>query len=102
MWTAQVFKKRGKSAFAAVLVTMVLCFATLGPAHAIEPVNKTSDGIAIKGYDPVAYFAVGKPVKGNRAFEYEWMDAKWLFSSAAHRELFIKNPEKYAPKYGGY
>jgi len=72
------------------------------PARAIEPVNKTSDGVAIKGYDPVAYFIDGKPVKGSRESEHVWMGAKWYFSNAEHRDLFIKNPEKYAPKYGGY
>lgn len=59
----------------------------------IEPVNKTSDGVAIKGYDPVAYFVDGKPVKGNSGFEYVWTGAKWYFSSAEHRDLFIGNPE---------
>lgn len=73
-----------------------------GPASAIEPINKTSDGVAIKGYDPVAYFIDGKPVRGSRGFEYVWMGAKWHFASVENRDLFINNPEKYAPKYGGY
>ncbi|MGD0283014.1 MAG: YHS domain-containing (seleno)protein [Dissulfurispiraceae bacterium] len=72
------------------------------PAGAIEPVNKTSDGVAIKGYDPVAYFIDGKPVRGSIGFEYIWMGAKWHFASADNRDLFIRNPEKYVPKYGGY
>src|SRR5208337_3874751 len=73
-----------------------------GLASAIEPINKTSDGVAIKGYDPVAYFIDRKPVSGSGEFKYVWMGAKWHFSSAEHRDLFMKNPEKYAPKYGGY
>ncbi len=73
-----------------------------GPASAIVPINKTSDGVAIKGYDPVAYFIDGKPVSGSGEFEYVWMGAKWHFASAENRDLFIRNPEKYAPKYGGY
>lgn len=85
-----------------IFVMAVLYLLTLSPAFAIEPVNKTSDGVAIKGYDPVAYFIDGKPVIGNREFEYVWMGAKWHFSSAEHKDLFIKNPDKYAPKYGGY
>jgi len=71
-------------------------------AFAIDPVNKTSAGAALKGYDPVAYFTEGKPVKGLREFQHEWMGAKWYFLSAANRDLFIANPEKYAPRYGGY
>jgi len=73
-----------------------------GPTSAIDPINKTSDGVATKGYDPVAYFIDGKPVRGSGGFEYVWMGAKWYFSSAEHKDLFIGNPEKYAPKYGGY
>jgi YHS domain-containing protein len=65
-------------------------------------VNAGADGIAIKGYDTVAYFTMGKPVKGEEQFAYEWNSAKWLFSSGEHRDLFAANPEKYAPQYGGY
>ena len=57
---------------------------------------------AINGYDPVAYFTVGKPVKGQDGLVTEWMGAKWKFSSQANLDLFKSNPEKYAPQYGGY
>jgi YHS domain-containing protein len=57
---------------------------------------------AINGFDTVAYFTVGKPVKGLDSLVHEWMGAKWKFSSASHLELFKANPEKYAPQYGGY
>lgn len=57
---------------------------------------------AIKGYDPVAYFLSGKPVKGSKEFTVNWKDAKWYFSSAKHLALFKANPLKYAPQYGGY
>jgi YHS domain-containing protein len=65
-------------------------------------VNAGSDGIAIKGYDTLAYFTMEKPVKGDEKFAYEWNGAKWLFSSSEHLDLFAANPEKYAPQYGGY
>lgn len=67
-----------------------------------DPVNTNWRGLAVKGYDPVAYFTLGEPVKGKKEFEIIWKDAKWRFSSAAHRDLFAANPEKYAPQYGGY
>ena len=67
-----------------------------------QPVNADSKGIAIKGYDTVAYFTMGKPVKGDEQFTNEWHGAKWLFSNVEHRDLFAANPEKYAPQYGGY
>ena len=80
---------------------LVLAFATT--ALAVEPVNKTTiRGLAIEGYDPVAYFTMGKPVEGSSDFTFKWMDATWRFSSAAHRDAFAKAPAKYAPQYGGY
>jgi YHS domain-containing protein len=57
---------------------------------------------AIGGYDPVAYFTEGKPVKGDKNFSYSWQDADWYFSSAQNLESFKASPEKYAPQYGGY
>jgi YHS domain-containing protein len=100
--SAQIIRRKEKNTVTAILVMAVFYLLTLSPALAIEPINKTSDGVAIKGYDPVAYFVDRKPVKGSREFEYVWMGAKWHFSSAEHRDLFIKNPEKYALEYGGY
>ncbi len=81
------------------LVIGVAAFA----AMAVEPINKTLiTKLAVQGYDPVAYFTDGKAVEGSKDFEYEWMDARWRFASAAHREAFVKSPETYAPQYGGY
>jgi YHS domain-containing protein len=57
---------------------------------------------AINGYDTVAYFNAGRPVKGDERFVHEWMGAKWLFSSQANLDLFKANPERWAPQYGGY
>lgn len=80
-------------------------------AHALAapPVNTLKDGLfggrsdsAIQGYDPVAYFTVGKPVKGLDSLVVDWMGAKWKFASQANLALFKANPEKYAPQYGGY
>ena len=85
-----------------LLATTLATALMASPAWAIDPVNKTPDGSALKGYDPVAYFTEDKPVKGIAEFLYEWIGAKWYFSSAANRDLFIAAPEKYAPQYGGY
>jgi YHS domain-containing protein len=71
-----------------------------------EPIKKkiNSDifGVAIKGYDSVAYFTEGRAVKGKSKFSYSWNDAEWYFASAENRDLFAADPEHYAPKYGGY
>lgn len=71
-------------------------------ARAEKPVNASLFGVAIKGYDPVAYFTDAKPVSGKSEFSFEWMGATWRFASAAHRDTFKAAPEKYAPQYGGY
>ena len=70
--------------------------------RAEKPVNTTFTGVAIKGYDPVAYFTVGKPTKGNSDFSYDWNGAEWRFATAVNRDLFKADPVKYAPQYGGY
>lgn len=57
---------------------------------------------AIKGYDPVAYFTENKALKGNKKVSFEWHGSKWLFSSEQHKSLFVTDPEKYAPQYGGW
>ena len=58
--------------------------------------------IAISGYDPVAYFTDAAPARGANDFEYVWHNARWYFASAAHRDLFVANPEHYAPQYDGF
>jgi YHS domain-containing protein len=86
-------------------VTALLVFVVVLPqaVSAKDPINKTFLGKkAIKGYDPVAYFTDGKPVEGKKEFAHEWMGAKWYFATAANRDLFKTDPEKYAPRYGGY
>lgn len=59
-------------------------------------------GLAIKGYDPVAYFTEKSPVKGKAEHAFVYMEAKWLFASAENLAAFKANPAKYAPQYGGY
>ncbi|MDE1991078.1 MAG: hypothetical protein KGI75_01180 [Rhizobiaceae bacterium] len=59
-------------------------------------------GVAIDGYDPVAYFVDGRAVKGSPEYSYEWLGTPWYFANDQHRELFKENPVKYAPQYGGY
>jgi hypothetical protein len=72
------------------------------PAQAKSEVYKDWQGLAIKGYDPVAYHKDGQPAEGSSKYEFVWKDAKWRFASAANRDLFKADPERYAPRYGGY
>lgn len=59
-------------------------------------------GIAINGYDPVAYFLQNKAVKGTDSYSADWSGSTWKFSTQANLDSFKMAPEKYAPQYGGY
>jgi YHS domain-containing protein len=65
-------------------------------------VNVDDQGIILNGYDAVAYFRQGKPVKGNSANESTYQGATYLFASSADKVDFDKNPAKYAPRYGAF
>jgi len=69
---------------------------------AVHKINQTPDGIAIRGYDAVAYHTEGRAVKGTSDFVHTWESAHWHFASAANRDRFAANPEQYAPQHGGY
>jgi hypothetical protein len=60
------------------------------------------DEIAIKGYDTVAYFKMGKAVQGDKSLSFQWHNMTWYFLNKKHRDLFAASPEKYAPQYDGY
>jgi len=77
----------------------IILTACSGP---LPPINIDADGVALKGYDPVSYFTLGHPEKGQKEYMFEWNNAKWLFSSQEHRVLFQEDPARYAPQYGGY
>ena len=85
-----------------ILVTSLMPVDTLEAFRNKKPVNTNWLGLAVKGYDPVAYFIEGRPIKGNKKFEFEWRGAKWRFSDAEHLERFKSDPQRYAPQYGGY
>ena len=73
-------------------------------ARAAEPEIFTGlvPGVAVGGYDPVAYFKDGEPREGIDAFTAEWQGATWRFSSAENLAAFKQNPPSFAPQYGGY
>lgn len=87
----------------AVLAAALLA-ATAAPALAAKDAVYTGrfSDLALDGYDPVAYFTLGKPAEGSRSFTSQWNGATWRFVSAEHKALFDADPTKYAPQYGGY
>ncbi|MGQ8364711.1 YHS domain-containing (seleno)protein [Glaciecola sp. 1036] len=86
-------------------VTLTLASCGIIPTQAnssIEAINVDESRLAIKGYDPVAYFTQSMPVEGSASYTAEYKGAIYHFASAEHQSLFKANPAKYAPQYGGY
>lgn len=75
---------------------------TQGMDRQLVLVNRDRTGLAIEGYDPVAYFTDSRPVMGLPAFTSTYMGATYRFASADHKAMFVAAPEAYAPAYGGY
>ena len=67
-----------------------------------EHLAQRQDGVAIQGYDTVAYFTEGRPMQGKPEFEHVWGGSRWWFATADHRDLFAHDPDRYAPRFGGY
>ena len=65
-------------------------------------VNVDSNGVILKGYDPVAYFTRHQAVKGNPAIQTKFGGATYYFASVTDKVAFSKNPSKYVPQYGGF
>ena len=67
----------------------------------VDAINNRQ-GLALRGYDPVAYFTEKKPVPGSPDISYQWQGATYRFATREHRDLFRGDPERYAPQFGGY
>src|SRR5205085_5635033 len=92
MWRARLSRLRPSATVIGLLFVTVFVPAARGD----EP------KLSISGYDPVAYFTDGKPVQGKAEFEYLWHKLRWRFANGEHRDLFVKEPSRYAPQYDGY
>jgi len=71
------------------------------PKSPVTVVNATN-GIGLKGYDPVAYFITGHSTPGVDAYTYHWKGVTYRLASAENQERFKTDPEQYLPQYGGY
>ncbi len=93
-----------RRSFLAVTASTAAFFALAGrSAFASDPIfTGLVPGVAVAGYDTVAYFTKGMETKGDEAFKTTYMDVEWRFSSQENLDMFVANPEKYAPQYGGY
>jgi YHS domain-containing protein len=81
---------------------MVTTAAQAGIPGSRSQINLDTHGVALGGYDPVAYFDGGKPTRGISAISASYGGARYLFATAAHRRAFVENPKKYLPQFGGF
>lgn len=66
-----------------------------------KPIFADKQG-ALRGYDPVAYFTLNEAVVGERSIYFDYANTRFYFASDQHRQLFLAEPVRYLPQYGGY
>ncbi len=91
------------------LVVLIIAIGGFAVSKKVSPLSwgwwgdiNTTSGIALNGYDPVAYFKAHQPTIGDSQFSYKWSGAIWQFSSARNRDQFVQSPESFAPQFGGF
>jgi YHS domain-containing protein len=83
------------------IITFLSFFTSAIVAQSTNHYN-LEKGLAIQGYDPVAYFSQNKAVKGTTGHTYTYKGAKYQFANAENKAAFMANPGKYEPQYGGW
>lgn len=92
----------GLGSLAAVAVVAIAALTvTVGDDSPKSDISGTAN-LAIKGYDTVAYFTENRAVKGKSEFQHLWEGARWQFASASNRDMFLADPDRYAPQYRGF
>jgi hypothetical protein len=84
------------------LLFLALGLATAAPAQEKSIITNALTGVALSGFDPVAYFTENAALQGSPVNELEWNGVTWYFVSAANRDIFAADPEVYAPIFGGH
>lgn len=90
------------AAFTGILLIQSVDAARSSAAATERIVVDWHSGLAIDGYDPVAFFTDGKPMQGSADFEYRYLGAVWRFCNVGNRAAFVANPKVYMPQFGGY
>ena len=85
---------------AAVALMILLTLSTVALAKELN--NLDASGVALQGYDPVAFFTDNRPVRGDQQFHTQYHGATYYFASAEHKATFEKEPAKYEPQFGGF
>ncbi|OCP17937.1 MULTISPECIES: YHS domain-containing (seleno)protein [unclassified Ensifer] len=84
-----------------LLTAAVLLLGTMGHRAWAQNAGHNAKRLALKGYDPVAYFTEGRPTLGKAEFEYTWDEVRYRFASEQHMSMFQGDPDRYAPQYAG-
>lgn len=82
--------------------TILMLFVGMASIQNYAQNQYLKNGIAIQGYDPVAYFESAKAIEGKKEITTKYNEAIYLFSSETNKALFLKNPTQYVPQFGGY
>ncbi|MXN64335.1 hypothetical protein GR183_05420 [Stappia sp. GBMRC 2046] len=88
--------------FSSLTMALMVFIAAASFAFAGEAINGRQGGLAVKGYDVVAYFTEGRPMRGRDDLEHTWQGIRWRFATREHLATFTEDPARYAPRYGGY
>jgi YHS domain-containing protein len=105
MTSARRKRKRCRASFAAAVVLLLALPAGLAVCRAAVTERIVVDwysGLAIGGYDPVAYFTDGKALLGSAEFELSFDGVMWRFCNVGNRKAFAARPDVYMPQFGGY
>jgi YHS domain-containing protein len=96
---------RQKSPILLLVLGILLCLPLSRPVWSLTAGPVVTDphtGLAIDGFDPVAYFTGDGPRQGRAEYEYRRSGVMWRFANEGNRAAFVDHPEVYAPQFGGY
>lgn len=85
-----------------IALVVILTFSISANGQRTAHFNLAKNGLAIEGFDPVAYFSQNKAVEGKKEFAVSYQGVIYYFSSAENKQAFSKNPSAYEPQYGGW
>ena len=99
---SMIMRLKNLFTFLALSISMIPAFAQDASVNRKKQFN-LDEGVGIQGYDPVAYFTIGKAVKGKKDIGVVYhQGVNYYFSTAENKEAFKKNPAAYEPQYGGW
>jgi hypothetical protein len=84
------------------LLFLLFAITMLGVLNAATAEDMNIYGVAIEGYDTVAYFTEERAMRGDPDIHHDWNEARWHFATVEHRDMFAADPKKFAPSHAGF